>query len=188
MVRYRGAAYPELHPESPTLDSELRHFKTKVDAGANGAITQYFYASDAYFRFRDECLAQGIDIPITPGIMPITNLAGIKRFSAVCGADIPRWILRRLESLEDDSDSLKPLARKWSHRFASNSSRGVLAFTFIPESVQTNPAPLQEPWVLSNTFPASLSISLCRSAERSICPPIRPITSSACSVSGMTTP
>ena len=101
------AAYPELHPESPTLESELLHFKTKVDAGANGAITQYFYASDAYFRFRDECLAQGIDIPITPGIMPITNLAGIKRFSAVCGADIPRWILRRLESLEDDSDSLK---------------------------------------------------------------------------------
>ena len=101
------AAYPELHPESPTLESELLHFKTKVDAGANGAITQYFYASDAYFRFRDECLAQGIDIPITPGIMPITNLAGIKRFSAVCGADIPRWILRRLESLENDSDSLK---------------------------------------------------------------------------------
>ena len=72
-----------------------------------GAITQYFYASDAYFRFRDECLAKGIDIPINPGVMPITNLAGIKRFSAICGADIPRWILRRLESLEDDSDSLK---------------------------------------------------------------------------------
>ena len=101
------AAYPELHPESPTLESELLHFKTKVDAGANGAITQYFYASDAYFRFRDECFAQGIDIPISAGIMPITNLASIKRFSAVCGADIPRWILRRLESLEDDSDSLK---------------------------------------------------------------------------------
>ena len=101
------AAYPELHPESPTLESELLHFKTKVDAGANGAITQYFYASDAYFRFRDECFAQGIDIPITPGIMPLTNLTGIKRFSAVCGADIPRWILRRLESLEDDRDSLK---------------------------------------------------------------------------------
>ena len=101
------AAYPELHPESPTLESELQHFKAKVDAGANGAITQYFYASDAYFRFRDECLAKGIDIPITPGVMPITNLAGIKRFSAICGADIPRWILRRLESLEDDSDSLK---------------------------------------------------------------------------------
>ena len=101
------AAYPELHPESPTLESELRHFKTKVNAGANGAITQYFYASDAYFRFRDECLAQGIEIPITPGIMPITNLVSIKRFSAVCGADIPRWILRRLESLGHDSDSLK---------------------------------------------------------------------------------
>jgi len=101
------AAYPELHPESPTLESELLHFKTKVDAGANGAITQYFYASDAYFRFRDECLAQGIVIPVTPGIMPITNLAGIKRFSAVCGADIPRWILRRLESFENDLDSLK---------------------------------------------------------------------------------
>ena len=101
------AAYPELHPESPTLNSELRHFKTKVDAGANGAITQYFYASDAYFRFRDECLAQGIDIPVTPGIMPITNLAGLKRFSAVCGADIPRWILRRLESFENDLDGLK---------------------------------------------------------------------------------
>ena len=101
------AAYPELHPESQDIEAEIRYFKAKVDAGANGAITQYFYTADAYFRFRAECESAGVSIPIIPGIMPITNLAGIKRFSAICGADIPRWILRRLESLEGDTEGLK---------------------------------------------------------------------------------
>jgi methylenetetrahydrofolate reductase (NADPH) len=101
------AAYPEVHPESVSVESDLTFFKRKVDAGANGAITQYFYNADAYFRYRDACTALGIDIPIVPGIMPITNFQGLVRFSANCGAEIPRWVLKHLETYENDPDSLK---------------------------------------------------------------------------------
>lgn len=104
------AAYPEIHPESESVDSEIRHFKMKVDAGANSAITQYFYNADAYFRFRDSCVAAGIEIPIVPGIMPITNYKGIVRFSELCGAEIPRWIEKHLLSYQDDPESLKEFA------------------------------------------------------------------------------
>lgn len=101
------AAYPEIHPESDSVESELRYFRTKVDAGADSAITQYFYNADAYFRFRDACESAGITIPIIPGIMPITNYHGIVRFSNLCGAEIPRWIEKHLQTYQNDPDTLK---------------------------------------------------------------------------------
>jgi methylenetetrahydrofolate reductase (NADPH) len=101
------AAYPEFHPESSSASSDLKHFKSKVDAGANSAITQYFYNADAYFRFVDQCTSLGIDIPIVPGIMPIYNFTQLARFSSVCGADIPRWLRLRLQDFADDMPSLR---------------------------------------------------------------------------------
>ena len=101
------ACYPEFHPESLSPQSELKHFLTKVEAGANGAITQYFYNPDSYFRFVDDCLRMGIDIPITPGIMPITNYRQLSRFSDMCGAEIPQWIRRRLEGFGDDGAAIR---------------------------------------------------------------------------------
>jgi methylenetetrahydrofolate reductase (NADPH) len=101
------AAYPEIHPESTTATSDLQYFKQKVDAGANSALTQYFYNADAYFRYQDSCAALGIEIPVVPGIMPITNYRGLVRFSANCGAEIPRWIAKHLETYENDPVSLK---------------------------------------------------------------------------------
>lgn len=101
------AAYPEIHPESVSAGSDLKYFKQKVDAGADSAITQYFYNAEAYFKFVDSCASLGIDIPIVPGIMPITNYRGLVRFSNICGADIPRWILKHLQSYEHDAVSLK---------------------------------------------------------------------------------
>lgn len=101
------AAYPEYHPESATPQSDFKYFRAKVDAGANGAITQYFYNIDAYLRFMDNCETAGIDIPVTPGIMPITNFASLTRFSDTCGAEIPRWIRKQLEAYADDTTSLQ---------------------------------------------------------------------------------
>lgn len=101
------AAYPEFHPESPTPESDLRFFKQKVDAGADGAITQYFFNSDAYFKYIDACDALGISLPIVPGIMPITNYKQLARFSDACGAEIPRWIRARLEAYGEDLDSIR---------------------------------------------------------------------------------
>jgi methylenetetrahydrofolate reductase (NADPH) len=101
------ACYPEFHPESFSPQEELRFFKEKVEAGADGAITQYFYNSDCYFRFVDDCQRLGIDIPITAGIMPITNYKQLSRFSAMCGAEIPRWISRRLEGYGDDGAAIR---------------------------------------------------------------------------------
>ena len=101
------AAYPEVHPESKSVESDLHFFEEKVKAGADSAITQYFYNADAYFRFVDQCQQRSIDIPIVPGIMPITNYRGLVRFSANCGAEIPRWIEKHLQDFEDDPASLK---------------------------------------------------------------------------------
>lgn len=101
------ACYPEIHPQSDSYESDLYFFKKKVEAGANSAITQYFFNVDAYFYFRDACQAAGIDIPIVPGIMPITNYANLQRFSNNCGAEIPRWIRQRLTSYGDDTDSIR---------------------------------------------------------------------------------
>ncbi len=101
------AAYPEIHPDSRSVESDLKYFKEKVDAGANSAITQYFYNPEAYFRFIDRCEKLGVDIPIVPGIMPITGYRNLVRFSDNCGADIPRWIRQHLESYEDEPEALK---------------------------------------------------------------------------------
>jgi len=101
------ACYPEFHPESESPQSELYYFKQKVAAGANGAVTQYFYNADSYFSFVDECQRLAIDVPITPGIMPITNYRQLSRFSSMCGAEIPRWIQRRLQGYGDDGASIR---------------------------------------------------------------------------------
>ena len=101
------ACYPEIHPESASIDTEVKYFKRKVDAGADSAITQYFYNADAYFRYRDFCHKEGIQIPIVPGIMPITNYKNLSRFSASCGAEIPRWLRFQLERLSTDKLALQ---------------------------------------------------------------------------------
>lgn len=101
------AAYPEMHPQARSPASDLQAFATKVKAGANSAITQYFYNPDAYFRFRDEVAALGLDIPVVPGIMPIASSTQLMRFSDICGAEIPRWIRLRLQSFGDDTASIK---------------------------------------------------------------------------------
>ncbi|MDH7944181.1 methylenetetrahydrofolate reductase [NAD(P)H] [Pseudohongiella sp. SYSU M77423] len=101
------ACYPEIHPQSDSYDSDIHFFKKKVDAGANSAITQYFYNPDAYFYFVDNCEKAGIEIPIVPGIMPITNFTSLQRFSVNCGAEIPRWIRQRLQSYGDDVESIR---------------------------------------------------------------------------------
>ncbi|MGA2251002.1 methylenetetrahydrofolate reductase [NAD(P)H] [Terracidiphilus sp.] len=100
------AAYPEMHPQAPNADADFDNFRRKVDAGADGAITQLFYNADSYIDFVERCQKAGITIPITPGIMPITGFANIVRFTAGCGADLPRWIKLRLEALQDDKPAL----------------------------------------------------------------------------------
>lgn len=101
------AAYPEFHPQANSAEDDLNNFKRKIDAGANSAITQYFFNPDAYFRFVNDCEDLGITIPIVPGIMPITNYTQLARFSDMCGAEIPRWIRKRLEGYGDDKDSIR---------------------------------------------------------------------------------
>jgi methylenetetrahydrofolate reductase (NADPH) len=103
------AAYPEFHPEAISAAKDMANFKRKVEAGANSAITQYFYNADAYFRFVDSCVADGITVPIVPGVMPIYNYTQLARFSGVCGAEIPRWLRLRLEAYADDMPSLRAL-------------------------------------------------------------------------------
>ena len=101
------AAYPEFHPQAPNALKDLQNFKRKVDAGADSAITQYFYSAEAYFRFVEDCEKLDINIPIVPGIMPITNYKQLARFSDACGAEIPRWIRKRLEAFGEDTASIK---------------------------------------------------------------------------------
>jgi len=101
------AAYPEFHPEAKSPAADVLNLKRKIDAGANSAITQYFYNADAYFHFIDQCAAAGINVPIVPGIMPIYNITQLARFSNVCGAEIPRWLRLRLEEYGDDMPSLR---------------------------------------------------------------------------------
>ncbi len=101
------AAYPEIHPQAVGAEADLAHFKRKVEAGADSAITQYFYNPDAYLRFVDDCEQRGLSLAIVPGIMPITNHTQLARFSDTCGAEIPRWIRKRLEDYSDDKASLR---------------------------------------------------------------------------------
>ncbi|MGE0625179.1 MAG: methylenetetrahydrofolate reductase [Pseudomonadales bacterium] len=101
------AAYPEVHPDAPSAAADLEFFAAKVAAGANSAITQYFYNPHAYYDFVERAEAAGIGVPIYPGIMPITNLEGILRFSSKCGADVPRWLVKRLEDFREDESAIR---------------------------------------------------------------------------------
>ena len=103
------ACYPEMHPQARNTHEDLKNFKRKLDAGANAAITQYFFNADSYFRFIDDCEALGIDLPIVPGIMPINNFAQLVRFSDACGAEIPRWLRLKMQSFGDDTASIRSL-------------------------------------------------------------------------------
>ena len=101
------AAYPEYHPQARSAQDDLNNFKRKVDAGANSAITQYFYNADCYYHFIEQCEKMGITIPVVPGIMPIGRFSQLARFSDACGAEIPRWIRKKLEGYGDDTDSIR---------------------------------------------------------------------------------
>ena len=101
------AAYPEVHPQAKSADDDLKAYAVKVKAGANSAITQYFFNSDAYFRFVDDAYKLGVDVPVVPGIMPITSSTQLMRFSDACGTEIPRWIRLRLQGFGDDTASIK---------------------------------------------------------------------------------
>jgi methylenetetrahydrofolate reductase (NADPH) len=101
------AAYPEVHPQARNYREDLQSFKRKCDAGANAAITQYFFNADAYFNFVDDCSEIGVTLPIVPGIMPISGFSQLARFSAMCGAEIPRWLTRKMESYSDDTASIR---------------------------------------------------------------------------------
>jgi methylenetetrahydrofolate reductase (NADPH) len=100
------AAYPESHPQAPSFERDLENFARKVKAGANLAITQYFFNADAYFHFVERARALGVEAPIIPGVMPITNYTKLARFSDACGAEIPRWVRKQLEAYGDDSESI----------------------------------------------------------------------------------
>ncbi len=101
------AAYPEIHPQAASAQADLANFKRKVEAGADSAITQYFFNFESYIRFVEDCDKMGLIVPIVPGIMPITNYSQLARFSDMCGAEIPRWIRKRLEGFADDRESIK---------------------------------------------------------------------------------
>ncbi len=105
--RIEVGAYPETHPQASDALADLRNFKTKIDAGADAAITQYFYNADAYFGFVDAVRKLGVDVPIIPGVMPISNFSQLRRFSEQCGAEIPRWISKRMQAYGDDAESVR---------------------------------------------------------------------------------
>ncbi|HMW71508.1 MAG TPA: methylenetetrahydrofolate reductase [NAD(P)H] [Cellvibrionaceae bacterium] len=135
------AAYPEIHPESTSFISDIGFLKGKFDAGADSAITQYFYNPDAYFYFVEQCRAQGIHQDIVPGIMPITNYKNLSRFSDSCGAEIPRWLRKRLESFGDDNESLKAF--------------GVDIVTELCETLLDNEAPGLHFYTMNQTDPTA---------------------------------
>ena len=113
------AAYPEYHPQTSSPDRDFANFRHKVEAGASSAITQYFYNADAFFTFAERCETAGIDIPVVPGIMPITNYHQLARFSDTCGAEIPRWIRRRLEAYGEDLESIRAFGEEVVTRLCS---------------------------------------------------------------------
>ena len=127
------AAYPEFHPQARSAQDDLRNFKRKVEAGADGALTQYFYNADAYFRFVDDCEKLGLDIPIVPGIMPISNYVQLARFSDACGTEIPRWIRRRLEGYGDDLSAIRAFGEEvvteLCHRLLDGGAPGLHFYT-----------------------------------------------------------
>ncbi|MEZ0470940.1 methylenetetrahydrofolate reductase [NAD(P)H] [Luteimonas salinilitoris] len=105
--RIEVACYPEIHPQADDALADLRHFKAKVDAGADAAITQYFYSAEAYFHFVDAARKAGIEVPIVPGIMPVSNFSQLRRFSETCGAEIPRWMRKRMQAYGDDAEAVR---------------------------------------------------------------------------------
>lgn len=111
------AGYPERHPDSKTNEAELNYFKAKIDAGANAAITQYFYNIDAFLDWRDRLAKKGVRISLIPGIMPLTQLSGLQRFSNMCGAEIPRWLTNRLETLGEDKEAILAFGIEFMTRF-----------------------------------------------------------------------
>jgi methylenetetrahydrofolate reductase (NADPH) len=123
------AAYPEIHPESTSYNSEISHFKNKLDAGANSAITQYFFNPDCYFHFLDACHTAGIDKPIYAGVMPITNFSNLQRFSKACGADIPRWLIHKVESFGNDQEAITEFGKEFiidmSQKLLNNGCPGI---------------------------------------------------------------
>lgn len=127
------AAYPETHPDAPNPQSDIEFLKRKFDAGADSAITQYFYNAEAYFYFVEQCQKNGIDKPIYPGIMPITNYHNLARFSKNCGAEIPRWICQRLESFDDDNESIQAfgieIVTKLCERLLAEGAPGIHFYT-----------------------------------------------------------
>ncbi len=134
------AAYPEMHPQAANLSADLDNFKRKVDAGANSAITQYFYNVNAYEHFIESCEKRHIQIPIVPGIMPITNYSNLARFSDNCGAEIPRWIRKQLEYYADDSASIQDFGADAAAKLCENllaSGAPGLHFYTMNQSVPT---------------------------------------------------
>ncbi len=127
------AAYPEVHPQALSATEDFKNFKRKVVAGADAAITQYFYNADAYFYFVDLCEKNGVNIPIVPGIMPITQYSQLLRFSEMCGADIPRWLRKRLEGFGDDRASIQAfgldLVSKLCQRLLDGGAPGLHFYT-----------------------------------------------------------
>ena len=118
------ACYPEFHPEADNPERDLANFRRKVEAGADGAITQYFFNPDAYFRFQDDARRAGVEVPIVAGIMPITNYRQLARFSDTCGAEIPLWLRKRLAQYEDDKASLLALGTEVVTRLCERLIRG----------------------------------------------------------------
>ena len=104
------AAYPEVHPEAPNPQFDLDNLKRKVDAGASRAITQFFFDTDCYLRFRDRCAGAGITVEIVPGILPVTNFSRLKGFAGMCGASLPQWLAQRFEGLDDDPTTRQLIA------------------------------------------------------------------------------
>ena len=123
------AAYPEVHPESDSYTSEINYFKNKLEAGANSAISQYFFNPDSYFHFLDACNKAGINKPIYAGIMPITNFTNLQRFSKSCGADIPRWLVHKVESYGNDQESINEFGKDFiidmSQKLLDNGCPGI---------------------------------------------------------------
>lgn len=135
------AAYPEIHPQAKSYSDDVRYLKGKFDAGANSAITQYFFNPDSYFYFIEQCLKEGIDQPVYPGIMPILNYRNLTRFSDTCGAEIPRWLRKALENYGDDEASLR--------------SFGVDLVTELCEVLLENDAPGLHFYTMNQTEPTA---------------------------------
>ncbi|MDB5904894.1 MAG: 5,10-methylenetetrahydrofolate reductase [Betaproteobacteria bacterium] len=136
------AAYPEYHPQARSAQADLDAFKRKVEAGADSAITQYFFNADCYFNFVDECEAMGLKVPIVPGIMPIGRFSQLARFSDACGAEIPRWIRRKLEGYGDDTESIRAfgldVVSDMCERLLAGGAPGLHFYTLNQSSLTTD--------------------------------------------------